>query len=549
MKKLLLVSVLLVLFLQLSAQAPDWLWARGSVGVNYNYGNSIATDHHGNVYVAGAFFGDSINISGTNLITNNGNTDLSIFIVKYDNLGNLIWAKDFSGNGYDNASLTIDNEDNIYLAGYFQSDSITFGNTTLYNAGMDSFPTNSDIFIARMDTSGNIIWALRAGTSGYDQAAAITTDNQGNIYVTGGFEDTLAFNEITLINNDVINPTVSSTVLNDFVIKLDKTGTVIWGRNKLADGCSTIAVDNNRNVYVTGQFSSANTFDVNKYVEKYDSFGNSIWIHNLDGSCIAWAQDADSVGNVYVAGEFNHDMHLGNITLTPDSGFRNSYFIKYDTNGNLIWAKTLGENANISVHALVSNNHDGIYLTGIFGTDSVNFNGISIFNTDTNTLYNWDIFALKCDTAGNAIWAKAAGGKTGGDGAIAIALNEIGNVYVTGRHASDSCHFDNIILTPAFNYFLAKIDVIQTQSLDEKNIRNNSFLVLPNPNNGKFIIQCEANGSYQLKVYNLMGEELHHKQINASQAELDLSTLSNGVYVLTLNDGINSLTKRLVVAK
>jgi Leucine-rich repeat (LRR) protein len=78
---------------------------------------------------------------------------------------------------------------------------------------------------------------------------------------------------------------------------------------------------------------------------------------------------------------------------------------------------------------------------------------------------------------------------------------------------------------------------------------NLAFNILPNPNNGKFSIQSETNGIYQLKVFNLIGEELHQQSITNQKTEIDLSNLSNGVYYLYLFNENRRQQTKIIIAK
>src|SRR5262245_14468925 len=93
------------------------------------------------------------------------------------------WAK--GGGGVDGeyvGGIVTDANGNIYIVGYYWSPTITFGTTTLPNSGA------SDIFLVKYDVSGNLLWAKRAAGTGQDYATSITTDANGNIYVTGYFD-------------------------------------------------------------------------------------------------------------------------------------------------------------------------------------------------------------------------------------------------------------------------------------------------------------------------------------------------------------------------
>src|SRR5690606_19324646 len=109
-----------------------------------------------------------------------------IFISKLDTLGNFVWAKKIGGIGSDYSnSIALDNYGNVYTTGYFE-DTVDFdpgfGVSYLNSTG------GKDIFICKLDTSGNFVWAKKIGGSGTDAGNSIAVDNLGNIYITGYFE-------------------------------------------------------------------------------------------------------------------------------------------------------------------------------------------------------------------------------------------------------------------------------------------------------------------------------------------------------------------------
>src|SRR5258707_1392540 len=133
MKKILLLIMLVIASAAKQspsfAQAPSWLWAQSAGGTGQDNVQSISTDAGSNVYVLGYFNSPSITF-GTTSLTNAGGGANDLFIVKYDNSGNVIWAKSAGGTGQEFAyGITTDDSDNVYVTGYFQSPSITFGTT------------------------------------------------------------------------------------------------------------------------------------------------------------------------------------------------------------------------------------------------------------------------------------------------------------------------------------------------------------------------------------------------------------------------------------
>ncbi len=160
--------------------------------------NGIAIDGSGNSYVTG-FFEETSMTFDTITITGSGNSE--IFIVKYDAAGNALWARSIGGNMIDAGnSIASDSNGNSYVTGAFQSDSITFGSTTLTNAGI------YDIFVAKYDPLGNVSWAKSVGGTNSDAARDICVDNLGNAYVTGSFQSpSITFGSMTLTNTGVVD--------------------------------------------------------------------------------------------------------------------------------------------------------------------------------------------------------------------------------------------------------------------------------------------------------------------------------------------------------
>ena len=247
------------LFLETAAQPPDWVWARSGKSGNQggSEGISIATDLYNNVYVTGYYvdtitFG-SYTISAVvgqesaylakydpygNVLWAKGNKDLtnlssaegygvctdalgncymtglcwdgvvfgsdtlngSIFLVKYDPSGNVVWAKSDGGGGAgDSYAVAVDTFGNVFITGTFGAPSITFGSYTLPCLGAQN------VFLAKYDSSGNVLWAKRGGGStGRDVGYGVATDALGNAYITGDFfSDTCFFDSYALVDADL----------------------------------------------------------------------------------------------------------------------------------------------------------------------------------------------------------------------------------------------------------------------------------------------------------------------------------------------------------
>ncbi|MFC2087896.1 CARDB domain-containing protein, partial [Bacteroidota bacterium] len=125
------------------------LWAKSIGGSDTDYGKSIVTDTSSNIYVTGYYYSSTLFIEDT-ILVNNGGAD--IFIVKYDSIGNMFWAKSVGGNSGDGASsITSYASGNLYLTGHFSSSSITFGTTTLSRIG------SYDFYLAKLSVLSDLV--------------------------------------------------------------------------------------------------------------------------------------------------------------------------------------------------------------------------------------------------------------------------------------------------------------------------------------------------------------------------------------------------------
>jgi len=367
-----------------------WVKNLGSATrVEVSYG--IATDSSGNVYTTGAFSGFATN--GTIPLTFNGGQD--IFVAKQDSSGNVIWAKSFGSNNNDQgSSIATDSSGNVYTTGYF-SGSVAFGNTTLTSSG------SKDIFVTKLDSSGNVTWAKSLGGTQNDISRSIITDSNGNAYIIGEFTDKATFGNISL--------TAQGSGTDIFVAKLDSSGKVVWaedfGNTNTTNIGRSIATDSSGNLYITGEFSNIITFghsillaqgtsDI--FVAKLDSSGNISWAQNLGvtNSAISNGISTDNNGNIYTTGQFTGSVTFGSTALTAQ-GNSGTFVTKLDSNGNIISVNTTEGNntangSNLKIGYGIANDSNGnVYSAGIFNGNATF--GSPILNSNGNS----NIFVAK----------------------------------------------------------------------------------------------------------------------------------------------------------
>ncbi|HYV93175.1 MAG TPA: T9SS type A sorting domain-containing protein [Chitinophagales bacterium] len=464
-------SLLILLFFffltieKTNAQEPNWLWAKATGGLSEDIGHSATIDDFGNIYTTGNFTGTSDFDPGPGIFDMTAVGGDDIFILKLKNAGNFDWVKTIGGISSDGAYLiTSDDSGNVYITGFF-GDTVDFdpgpGIFNLLSAG------SSDIFICKLDSDGNFIWAKSLGGSLNDVGTSIAIDAFGNkdIYTTGSFKGTADFDPSSGIFN------LTSVGFSDiFISKLNSSGNLAWARSiggTVNDHGVSVAVDPSANgdVYIAGSFGSTVDFDPGPglfnltsagysdiFICKLDSSGNFIWAKRIGGindeTILSISFDPIN-SNLYTTGYFEStvDFDPGPGTSYLTSVQQQDIFIsKFDSAGNLIWAKGMGgvaEDVGTSiVHDPVDN---GVYITGYFSY-TVDFNpGPGTFNLDAVSPYPSDIFVSKLDLDGNFVWAKSAGGFSDDEG-WSVAVNSTGDLFVAGRFRSDTINFGSTTL-------------------------------------------------------------------------------------------------------
>jgi hypothetical protein len=426
--------------------AQNFQWAKAMGGIDSNYGTSIAVDAGGNVYTTGEFFGltDFDPGAGTYNLFPAGSSD--IFISKLDANGNFLWAISMGGTSstVTSYSIAVDAGGNVYTTGDFWGTVDFDPGPGTYN--LTSVGFYSDIFVSKLNANGNFMWAKRMGGFFWNTGTSIAVDASGNVYTTGGFNETVDF--------DPGSGTYNLTSVGDqdiFISKLDASGNFIWAKSMGGasnDWASSIAVDAVENVYTTGVFNGTVDFDpgpgtynvtsaggIDIFISKLDANGNFLWAKRLGGNVDDGGNSiaVDAGGNVYTTGYFgviaDFDPGPGTYNLTS-AGDDDIFISKLDTNGNFLWAKSMGGTSWDRGNSIALDAGGNVYTTGEFQGTADFDPGTGTFNL--TSVGSWDIFILKLDTSGNYIWAGRMGG-TSFERSNSIAVDAGGNVYTTGE--------------------------------------------------------------------------------------------------------------------
>ncbi len=338
----------------------------------------------------------------------------------------------------------------VIVAGNFFG-SITFGNSTLTSAG------TTDIFIARYDVNGNVLWAYRIGGAG--NGTTLTGDD----VVTDVAIDQVSqsFYIIGRIGSGSVTGAMTGTTTNGtdgFIAKFDANGALLWSNfftgtsSSAYDGLNAMSILGS-DVYVCGyQAGGASLGSValgttnSQFVAKYNNSGTAQWAYELSGATIS--EIACNSSRIAVTGSFFSSVNLGGTTYTT-AGIVDTFILCLDNLGAFQWGQTLGS-ANADYGKAVTFRNNKIVLTGTY-------NGSLAWGTTTlSNLGNDDIYLAQYDIAGNKEWIKGFNG-TGGDNVVAIKTDIMGNIYMLG--SGNRLWLGNqAILTPFVNTFVAKFD-------------------------------------------------------------------------------------------
>jgi PKD repeat protein len=375
----------------------------------------------------------------------------SLIGIKAQNL-NWVWASGGGGMGSTRGqSIAADNLGNQYVTGIFYGIT-TIGSTTLSSNGVQ------DIFVAKIDTSGNWLWAISAGGSNSEESWSIVLDTSDHIYITGYFSGTAFFGSTAL---------TSSGSTDIFIAKIDNNGNWLWAKRAGgADGDigAGIAIDNDSNIYLTGNFvgiavlgsttiTSNGEDDI--YVAKLDGDGNWLWAISAGGINRTTSQGIalDSSANIYLTGQFTGTTYFDTTALVSSGGY-DLYVAKMDSSGNWLWAvKADGVNDGVGYDIAIGPG-SGIYVIGWF-------DGTATYGSSTITsLGSCDVFISKLTSDGNWLWTKRAGG-TGIDYGYSISVDNAENILLTGSFR-DTAYFGSTSLTSIpsgwADIFVVKLD-------------------------------------------------------------------------------------------
>lgn len=384
----------------------------------------------------------------------------------------LQWANRFGSSMDDQGfCVEVDNMGNIYLSGHYQG-------TVDFDPGPSVYNLTSvggrDIFLAKFNPFGTLIWAKSIGSNTDDSGGSIVLDINNYIYLTGyftgiaDFDPSLNVQNLTAVGGQDI-----------FIAKYDSMGIYCWARSIGGTGNEYgryIILDGSNDIGLTGTLGSTADFDPGPgimnlntngssdiFFAKFDTTCNLIWAKGIGGTVqdFGYGIATDSLKNVYLTGYFQ-----ATTDFDPGPGVQNLiavgsgdiFIAKYDSNGVYIWAGGMGGSLLDYGFKILAEPSGDFLITGAF-ENPIDFDpgpGVQNFVSFGGR----DIFLAKYNASGNFLWVKQMGGPTDDQG-FGLDKDAFGNIYISG-YFSATADFDpgpgvqNLISAWAADVYFAK---------------------------------------------------------------------------------------------
>jgi Secretion system C-terminal sorting domain len=547
MKKITLLILMTLGFVNsLIAQEWDWVFTTTPFGTPPNniVGiDDIALDANGNIYSTCWTNSPAVGIGDNTFDLPPGAEDMS-FQIRHDNSGNILSVIPTTPNG---EKILFDTSGNAYHLGSF-SGTLVLGSITLTSTESDV----SNMFIAKIDSDGNYIWAKKAealGETAYRLSANdFLLDQQGDIYISGTLEgESAVFGDLSFTANG------ASSV---FLVKYDTNGNAVWLRNGIGESRNGFIVcDSQNNICMLGRFRDPtiifgdivlqNMCNTSAFLVKYDPAGNVIWAKKYGGTGTGIDASAtypyniaiDDMDNIYAIGGFRGDhTKFGTITLNnfnPD--FDCAFMVKLNSFGDPILAKSVGgDNQGVLLRDVHVSANGTMYVVGVFSSSTITLGNTSLTNQGEVNSY-----IARLDTNGNYEWVRHIGG-TKNVWAWDIDIDETHSaMYIAGMY-NEMVIGDETFATESGinNGFLSKLSLVP---LSNEEFQQNSLSIFPNPAQNILNINNELTLGQAYNISDMTGRTI---KSGIAESAIDVSSLSSGLYNLTINNASVKFVKQ-----
>lgn len=543
-------------------------------------------DSNGNLYIAGI-------INGTNLTNNTtftnsssyqqnfGGGDYDGFLIKFNNLGQIVWGTFLGGSGFDRISdIEIDKNDNIFIIGSTSSTS----NIATIGAFQENLIGGGDSFISKFTSSGSIVWSTYFGGTGneYNTVNRISFDGLNNIYISGttfspNMATTGVFQE---------TPNNSSSQISKFDLNGNRIWTTYYGLNislwnLKANNSGVYALSNTvdcpPNYTYNTYFGTAGAYKPlpencrEIYLTKFNTNGQREWSTYYGGNLTESVQLKNSIDlkndKIFFSGTApnytNQEIAIIN-SYQPNTNAPSNFVVQFNQDGIRNWgtyngdfnaASTLGS----SSHVQCDRNSDSFYNYGSTALQS-NISTPDGYQTTKNGLYNGDAFICKFTDQNTKSWGTYYGGELDEKDIDFHSYNSGDKFYIVGstqsliqmstptslQPAKQVFDLINNTQQSAYNIFIAHFE--PNPLSNESFINNNLISIYPNPANNLITIKNNktTTENFNYIIFDVTGRIVKNG-ISKFNMSIDIENFSVGIYTIKIEtENGEKLSKKLI---
>ncbi|MBX3044523.1 MAG: T9SS type A sorting domain-containing protein [Ignavibacteriae bacterium] len=533
-------------------------WAELIRGKNWEGSSVIDTDQKGNIFAAGFYSSDTVFFNNGIKLLYDWND--RFFIAKYSPDGKCQWVdRIYFSTTRIELFLATDNDNNFYLSSRYNSAGMKFSNgVELSGVG------NDDIFIAKFDNDGKLLWVKSMGSKYEDYPMNLTVDNNGNVIVSGEY-----LHDSLFIENDIYT---KNGKMGYFIAKYSKNGNLMYVKNfnSVSENDSTNEVyiraikndsENNLNVMMTFSNSimlddnisfQADSVETKRLMVKYDENGTMLSARTFDFTKLVNKSgmgisdfDLDDYGNYFFVGWTSAGKVLLDNGFELDGGSEGASFItKHDKDGKCLWAETISGGDGLRF-AYLKTNKNKCYIYGdIRDGKKINSQKEEILGLDKRGLYIIQTDATSSISRAYGIpaprWHIPSSFCIDKNDKLIIAGEFVDSISFGGEYTYDESMNVDI--------FIAKYDMTKTSVEEFK--YNHNFSVYPNPTNDYITISIpEINHRVnpmvdKVQISNTLGIDLTPAlSINGEGVKIDVSHLPAGVYIIRIGNKVEKFVK------
>lgn len=512
--KVTLVLIFIGVLIVKSQTAPAIQWKKTFGGSLDETAKSIQQTTDGGYIAVGDSNSNDGDVSG-----NHGNQDF--WIVKLDGSGNIQWQKSLGGTLREIANSVQQTQDGGYILA---------GTSISLDGDVTGNLLETNFWIVKLNSTGNIQWQKTLGGNGQDRANAIQQTSDGGYIVVG---------ETSSPDGDV---TGYHSNIDYWIVKLDSLGNIQWQKalgGSLSDrGYSVQQVSDGGYIVAGDSTSSDGDVTVNHgaqdfWIVKLNSTGNILWQKSLGGTLNDSAKSIQqtSDGGYIVAGETNST----NGNVVGNHGTFDYWITKLDSNGNLQWQKTLGGSSYDFIGSIDQTFDNGYIIAG----SSMSSNGDL---TENHGIY--DYWVVKINAAGTLQWQKSLGGSQN-ENANAIQQTSDGGYIVAGSATSNN---DDVMGNHGGSDFWI-VKFAPDQLSTSENSFTNQPKIYPNPIKDMLYITHLPKDN-NVTITDTSGRLVFSQNYHQKNIRINLSEFNNGNYILQIkHQNTTILSEKIIINK